>query len=159
MENMHPIVEKNSATTFSLSAKDIEKKWFIVDAKGQVLGRLASQIAYILRGKHKPTFSPHLDCGDRVIVINAAHVVMTGNKMQEKEYFHHTSFFGGVKRRRPTDILAKNPIELVEIAVKGMLPKNRLGAEIFRSLYVYPQATHKQEAQKPQPLPVRTAVK
>jgi len=123
-----------------------DKQWFVVDANGQTLGRMASQIASVLRGKNKPSYTPHVDCGDNVIVINAAHVVMTAGKFDNKEYLRHTGFPGG---QRST--LAKNvkPERLIEMAVKGMLPKNRLGRRLFTNLFVYAGTEHPHAAQQP----------
>ncbi len=119
------------------------------DAEGQTLGRLASDIAMKLRGKHKTNFTPHADCGDYVIVINAEKVTLSGNKWDQKEYIHHTGYPGGQRSRIARDVMAKKPTEMVEKAVRGMLPKNTLGREIFRNLYVYAGNEHKHEAQQP----------
>lgn len=141
-----------SYKTVSANRETVQKEWFIVDAKDEVLGRLASKVAIILRGKHKPSFTPHVDCGDYVIVINAEKVKLTGNKMTEKQYLRHTGYPGGQRTRTPEDLLAKKPEALVEKAVKGMLPKNRLGSAIFRNLYVYEGEIHPHEAQQPKKL-------
>lgn len=146
----------SSTTTYSLKASDIQKKWFIVDAKNKTLGRLASQIAYVLRGKHKPTFTPHLCMGDQVIVINAAHVRLTKDKETTKRYHSHTGYTGGVKTKTPAQIRASHPERLIESAVKGMLPHNRLGEEYYRMLKVYAGENHPHTAQKPEQLPERT---
>lgn len=149
---------KNTNKTYSIKESEIEKKWYIVDAQGKTLGRLASQIAYVLRGKHKPTYTQHMDMGDNVIVINAAQVKLTSTKMLTKLYHRHTGFFGGIKTQSAAEILGSaNPERLVEIAVKGMLAHNRLGSEHFRHLKVYAGAEHPHTAQNPQQLPERTA--
>jgi large subunit ribosomal protein L13 len=142
--------------TFSAKPSDIKKQWFIVDAKGQTLGRLCSQIAYILRGKHKPTFTPHMDTGDNVIVINAEQVVLKGTKELTKTYHRHTGYFGGLKTFTAGEVRTKHPERLVELALKGMLPHNVLGRELFRNVKVFVGPHHNLEAQKPQPLPQRT---
>ena len=141
-----------SYRTVSSNKETIHKEWFVVDAKDEVLGRLASKVAKILRGKHKPSFTPHVDCGDYVIVINAEKVKLTGNKLTEKQYIRHTGYPGGQRTRTPQDLLSKMPEAVVEKAVKGMLPKNRLGSAIFRNLYVYPGEAHPHEAQQPKKL-------
>lgn len=138
-----------SYKTVSANSATVNKAWLVVDAEGQVLGRLASKIAKILRGKHKPDFTPHVDCGDNVIVINAEKVKLTGNKMANKEYVRHTGYPGGQRFQTAEDILKKYPERLVEKAVKGMLPKNRLGSDLFRNLKVVIGPEHKFEAQKP----------
>ncbi len=143
-------------TTYSAKASEIQKKWYIVDAEGKTLGRLATQIAYVLRGKHKPTFTPHMDMGDNVIVINADKVVLTSNKELTKLYHRHTGFFGGIKTQSAAEIRATNPERLLELAVKGMLPHNRLGSECYRHLKVYAGKEHPHAAQNPQALPERT---
>lgn len=145
-----------SSSTYSLKASDIQNKWYIVDAKNKTLGRLASQIAYVLRGKHKATFSPHLCMGDRVIVVNADKVKLTKDKETTKLYHHHTGYTGGIKTFSAAEIRATHPERLIEIAVKGMLPHNRLGADCYRMLKVYSGETHPHTAQKPEQLPERT---
>ncbi len=145
--------------TYNMKASDIQKKWFIVDAKGKTLGRLASQIAYVLRGKHKPTFTPHLDMGDNVIVINASEVVLTATKELKKLYHRHTGYFGGLKTQNAAEIRSKHPERLVEYAVKGMIPHNRLGEAVYTNLRVYAGAEHPHSAQNPTPLPERTLAK
>ena len=142
--------------TYSVKPSDIKKQWVVVDATDQTLGRLASQIAHVLRGKHKPTFVPHLDCGDNVIVVNAAKVRLTGKKWTDKFYHHHTGYMGGIKQISAQDLLAKHPERLVTTAVKGMLPKGKLGRKIATNLRVYADAQHGQEAQKPVPATPRT---
>lgn len=128
---------------------DIQKEWLLVDAENEVLGRLATQVAKILRGKHKTNYTPHLDCGDNVIVINAEKVRLTGDKMNSKEYFHYSGYPGGQSVGTPKEMLRKKPGYVVEEAIRGMLPKNRLGAELFRNLRVFPGAEHTLQAQKP----------
>lgn len=127
----------------------IEKKWFVVDAAGLPLGRLTSQVAYVLRGKHKPLFTPHVDCGDHVIVLNAAQVALSGNKEIKKIYLRHSGYPGGVKKNIPQNIRIAHPTRLIEHAVKGMLPKNKLGRKVFHNLHVYADLEHRHMAQKP----------
>lgn len=138
-----------SYKTISANDFDVEKEWVVIDAKGEVLGRLCSEIAKILRGKHKVNYTPHVDCGDNVIVLNAGKVRLTGRKMSNKLYISHTGHPGGQRQLTARQVMDKNPINLVEYAVKGMLPKNRLGRELFRNLYVYEGAEHPHEAQQP----------
>jgi len=138
-----------SYKTVSANKETVQKEWFVVDAKDEVLGRLASKVAMVLRGKHKPSFTPHVDCGDNVIVINAEKVRLTGNKMTDKKYIRHTGYPGGQRTESPEDLLAKKPEAVVEKAVRGMLPKNRLGSELFRNLFVVVGETHNHEAQQP----------
>ena len=146
--------------THSVKAGDIgPKKWVVVDAANQTLGRLAVEVARVLRGKHKAMFSPHLDTGDAVIVINCEKIVLTGNKLLGKLYHHHTGWMGGIKSITARDLLAKHPERLLTTAVKGMLPKNKLGRQIGTHLRVYAGAVHGQEAQKPEPMPVRKLTK
>jgi large subunit ribosomal protein L13 len=141
-----------SYKTVSANKETVQKEWYIVDAKDEVLGRLASKVAMVLRGKHKPSFTPHVDCGDNVIVINADKVKLTGNKMTEKQYVRHTGYPGGQRIETAEDLLAKKPEAIVEKAVKGMLPKNRLGSALFRNLYVIAGENHPHEAQQPKQL-------
>ena len=138
-------------STYFPSGKDLEqhRKWHIVDAKGMTVGRLASEVAHILMGKHKPTFTPFLDMGDHVIVINASKVVFKGNKTDDKKYHHHTGWPGGLKEISARDLLAKNPVRLVEQSIKGMLPKTKLGRAMGSKLKVYAGAEHPHGAQKP----------
>ncbi|MDH7514254.1 MAG: 50S ribosomal protein L13 [Bacteroidota bacterium] len=138
--------------TFQAREKDVEKKWYIVDADGMVLGRLAANVARILRGKHKPIFSPHVDTGDYVIVINAGKVRVTGKRYEQKSYFHYSGYPGGAKVRMFKDLVRSNPRFVVEHAVRGMLPHNRLGRRIIKKLKVYPEAEHPHAAQKPEVL-------
>ena len=145
-----------SYKTVSANKETIQKEWYVVDAKDEVLGRLASRVAMVLRGKHKPSFTPHVDCGDNVIVINAEQVKLTGNKMSEKQYVRHSGYPGGQRMESPEDLLAKKPEAVVEKAIRGMLPKSRLGAELFRNLYVVVGETHSHEAQQPKKLDLNT---
>lgn len=138
-----------SYKTISVNKENADKQWVVVDAEGQVLGRLASEVAKVLRGKHKPSYTPHSDCGDNVIVINAEKVALTGNKMETKYYIHHTGYPGGQRFRTVKEQLHRKPIAVFEHAVKGMLPKTKLGAEIFRNLYVYDGPEHRHAAQQP----------
>ena len=138
-----------SYKTVSANAATVEKNWVVVDAEGQTLGRLASKVALLLRGKRKPNYTPHVDCGDNVIILNAEKVVLSGNKMTDKTYIWHTGYPGGQRTTNPESMMAKFPERVVEKAVKGMLPKNRLGAQLFRNLHVYAGAEHKHEAQQP----------
>ena len=138
-----------SYKTISANKETASKEWVLVDAEGLVLGRMASEVAKILRGKNKANYTPHADCGDYVIVINAEKVVLTGKKMSDKQYVRHSGYPGGQTFQNPQDILAKYPERLVEKAVKGMLPKNKLGRQLFRNLHVVIGAEHKYEAQKP----------
>jgi large subunit ribosomal protein L13 len=134
---------------------DIQRKWFVVDAQGQVLGRLATRVATILRGKHKPTFSPHLDVGDHVVVINAEKIQFTGRKLKDKLYQWHTGYIGGLKEVNAETMLRTHPDRVIEWAVEGMLPKNRLGRAMAKKLKVYRGAAHPHDAQQPQPLEVK----
>jgi large subunit ribosomal protein L13 len=136
--------------TYTPKAEDIQRNWVVVDAENQVLGRLASKVAQILRGKHKPIFSPHLDVGDYVVVINADKVRLTGNKAENKEYFRHTGYIGGEKFIPFKTMLDAHPDRVIDLAVKGMLPKNNLGRLMRRKLKVYAGATHPHEAQQPE---------
>ncbi len=138
-----------SYKTISANKATVEKAWVVVDAENQILGRLCSEIAKIIRGKHKPSFTPHVDCGDQVIVINADKVRLTGKKMTDKVYIRHTGYPGGQRFSTPREVLVKNPRGVVEAAVKGMLPKNRLGRELFHNLFVYAGPTHPHAAQQP----------
>lgn len=141
-------------TTVSAREQDIQKEWHIVDAQGQTLGRLASQVAAILRGKHKPLYTPHVDCGDYVIVVNAEKIHVTGQKMTQKNYYRHSGYPGGLKTVTLRDQMQKFPSRVIEAAVRGMLPKNRLGRRMFKKLKVYAGPTHPHEAQQPHPLKV-----
>ena len=138
-----------SYKTISLNKATVNKEWVIVDATDQTLGRFAARVALVLRGKHKPGYTPHVDCGDNVIVINAEKVKLTGNKWKLKEYIRHSGYPGGQRSATAADLLQKFPERLVEKAVKGMLPKNALGSELFTNLYVFVGAKHDKEAQQP----------
>ena len=138
-----------SYKTISANKATVDKEWLLVDADGEVLGRLASKVAMLLRGKYKTNFTPHVDCGDNVIVINAEKIRLTGTKWSDKEYIRHTGYPGGQRSITAEELLKKKPISMVEKAVKGMLPKNRLGSDIFRNLYVYEGENHIHEAQQP----------
>lgn len=138
-----------SYKTVSANKATVQKEWILIDAQDEVLGRLASKVAMVLRGKTKPSFTPHVDCGDNVIVINASQVKLTGNKLTDKQYVRHTGYPGGQRIETPEDLLKRKPIAVIEKAVRGMLPKNRLGRDLFRNLYVYEGSEHAQEAQKP----------
>ncbi len=139
-----------SYKTISANKETVNKNWVLVDAEGETLGRLASKVAKMIRGKHKTNYTPHVDCGDNVVVINAEKITLSGNKWEDKTYIRHTGYPGGQRSLTASEILNKHPERLVEKAVKGMLPKNRLGRALYRNLYVYVGAEHKQEAQKPQ---------
>ena len=128
----------------------VERKWYVVDAEGMVLGRLASQVAAVLRGKHKPTFTPNVDTGDYVIVINCSKVVLTGKKLEQKMYRHHTGYVGGLKEEKAGSVLQRKPEFVVAQAIKGMLPKNTLGRQMFKKCKLYAGPEHKQDAQKPE---------
>ncbi|SDH41861.1 LSU ribosomal protein L13P [Myroides phaeus] len=143
------IVESLSYKTVSANKATAQKEWLIVDAEGQNLGRLASKVAVLLRGKHKPSYTPHVDCGDNVIVINAEKINLTGNKLDDKTYIRHTGYPGGQRSLTAKVMQQKNPALLIEKAVKGMLPKNKLGAQLFRNLNVNVGVEHKHEAQQP----------
>ena len=138
-----------SYKTVSANKNTVNKEWLLVDADGQALGRLASEVAILLRGKHKPNFTPHVDCGDNVIIINAEKVTLSGNKWEDKSYIRHTGYPGGQRSLSAKELYGKDPARLVEKSVKGMLPKNKLGATLFRNLKVYVGTDHGQEAQKP----------
>ena len=138
--------------TFMASPATIDRKWYVVDATDMTLGRLASEVAKVLRGKNKPIFTPHIDCGDNVIVINAEKIKVTGKKMDQKVYYHHSDYVGGLKEATLREKVAKKPEQVIELAVKGMLPKGPLGRQMFTKLHVYAGPEHKHEAQKPEVL-------
>ena len=138
--------------TFMASPATIDRKWYVVDATDMTLGRLASEVAKVLRGKNKPIFTPHIDCGDNVIVINAEKIKVTGKKLDQKVYYHHSDYVGGLKEATLREKLAKKPEQVIELAVKGMLPKGPLGRQMFTKLHVYAGSEHKHEAQKPEVL-------
>lgn len=135
--------------TFMANPDKIDRKWYVVDAKGATLGRLASEVASVLRGKNKPEFTPHADCGDYIIVINAAQVKVTGKKLDQKIYYNHSEYVGGMRETTLRELLAKKPERVVELAVKGMLPKGPLGRDMYRKLHVYAGESHGHQAQKP----------
>ena len=141
--------------TFMLKKEDVKHNWYVIDAEGQNLGKVAALAASVLRGKHKPNYTPHSACGDNVIIINAEKVNLTGNKLDDKMYYNHSGYPGGLRERNARTMKEKYPVEMVERAVKGMLPKNRLGRQIFRQLFVYAGSEHKHEAQKPERLEVK----
>ena len=145
-------MESLSFKTISANKATVEKGWVVVDADSQILGRLASQVARIIRGKHKASYTPHVDCGDRVIVINADKIRLTGKKWTDKQYVRHTGYPGGQRFATPRQLKAKSASLLVESAVRGMLPKNRLGRKLFKNLYVYDGTEHPHEAQNPKVL-------
>jgi len=138
-----------SYKTPSANKESANKQWLLVDAEGKNLGRLSSEVAAVLRGKHKPLFTPHADCGDYVIVVNAEKIALTGKKWDEKVYIRYTGYPGGQRFASPKEMMAKHPTAMVEMAIRGMLPKNRLGREVFRNLYVYAGTNHEQIAQQP----------
>ncbi len=140
-----------SYKTKSEKKEAVERKWYVVDAEGEVVGRLCSKIAHVLRGKHKPSYTPHVDCGDYVIVLNADKVRFTGAKWDQKEYITYSGYPGGQKRATAKELNAKKPYAVVENAVKGMLPKNKLGRAMFKKLFVYAGSEHSHQAQKPEP--------
>ncbi len=140
--------------TFMAKAEEVNRKWYVVDADGKPLGRLASEVAKILRGKNKPTYTPHVDTGDHVIVINAEKVVLTGNKLDQKIYRHYSGWIGGMKEIKYRQMMEKQPEKVVELAIKGMLPHNSLGRQMFRKLNVYKGAEHEHQAQKPEILEI-----
>ncbi|HEB62506.1 MAG TPA: 50S ribosomal protein L13 [Bacteroidetes bacterium] len=139
-----------SYKTKSQKKEDVIRNWYIIDAEGEIVGRLATKIAHVLRGKHKPDYTPHVDTGDYIIVINAEKIRFTGNKMKDKQYVSYTGYPGGQRIKTPREVLEKKPIFILENAVKGMLPKNRLGRQMFNKLFVYEGPEHKHQAQKPQ---------
>ena len=140
--------------TFMQRKEDVQRDWYVIDAEGQTLGRLASKVANVLRGKHKPTYTPHVDGGDYVIIVNAEKVVLTGNKLNDKIYYNHSRYTGGLRERTAKEMVEKYPVEMVERAVKGMLPKGRLGRQMYKKLFVYKGENHPHSAQKPKELKV-----
>ena len=133
----------------------VERKWYVIDAEDKPLGRVASLAATYLRGKHKPTYTPHIDCGDNIIIVNAEKVKLTGNKLNNKMYYNHSQYLGGLRERTAKEMVEKYPVEMVERAVKGMLPHNRLGRQMYKKLFVYTGSEHKHEAQKPEVLEMK----
>ena len=138
--------------SYMASPATIERKWYVVDAEGKTLGRLASEVAKVLRGKNKPIYTPHIDTGDYVIVVNADKVKVTGKKLEQKIYYHHSDYVGGMKETTLKEMLANKPERVIELAVKGMLPKGPLGRQMYKKLFVYAGPEHKHEAQKPEAL-------
>ena len=132
----------------------VNRKWFVIDAEGQVLGRVAAKAAHILRGKHKATYTPHVDCGDYIIIINAEKAVLTGNKLEGKKYYNHSRYAGGLRTRTAKEMVENYPVEMVERAVKGMLPHNRLGRQMYKKLFVYEGSEHPHMAQQPKEMKV-----
>ena len=137
-------------TTHSVKAKEIERKWYVIDAADKPLGRVATEVARLLKGKHKPTYSTHMDCGDFVIVINSDKIVLTGNKLNDKYYRHHSGYIGGMKETTAREMLAKSPEKMMMLAIKGMLPKNSLGRQMLKKVRVYAGNEHENIAQKPE---------
>lgn len=141
--------------TFMLKKEDVEHKWYVIDAENKPLGKVAALAASMLRGKHKPTYTPYVDCGDNIIIVNAEKVLLTGNKLEDKMYYNHSGYPGGLRERNAKTMISKYPVEMVERAVKGMLPKNRLGRQMYKKLFVYAGSEHNQKAQKPESLEVK----
>lgn len=137
-------------TTFMANAQNIERKWYVIDAEGKTLGRLSTEVASILRGKHKPTYTPHVDTGDHVILLNASKIQLTGNKLHDKIYYRHSNHPGGLKQRTALEMRTNYPERMLEQAIKGMLPKNSLGRQIFKKLHVYAGSEHPHQAQQPE---------
>ena len=140
--------------TFMEKKETVNRKWYVIDAENLPLGRVATKAANLLRGKHKVTFTPHIDCGDYVIIVNADKVKLTGNKLEDKMYYNHSGFPGGLRERNAKTMIEKNPVEMVERAVKGMLPHNRLGRATAKKLFVYAGAEHKHSAQQPESITI-----
>jgi large subunit ribosomal protein L13 len=141
--------------THMANNQTVERKWFVIDAAGQRLGRLSTEVAVILRGKHKPTFTPHVDCGDYVIVINAKQIELTGNKWDDKKYYTHSQYPGGLRETTAKVMNQKHPERIIEFAIKGMLPKGRLGRQMYKKLFVYAEESHPHAAQKPEVLELK----
>lgn len=142
-------------TSYMQKKETVERKWYVIDAEGKSLGRVAALAATYLRGKHKPTYTPHIDCGDNIIIINAQKVNLTGNKLEDKIYYNHSQYVGGLRERTAKVMREQYPVEMMERAVKGMLPHNRLGRDMYRKLFVYAGNEHKHAAQKPEVLEVK----
>ena len=142
-------------TSYMQKKETVERKWYVIDAEGKSLGRVASLAAVYLRGKHKPTYTPHVDCGDNIVIINAQKVTLTGNKLEDKMYYDHSMYQGGLRERTAKVMKEEYPVEMMERAVKGMLPHNRLGRQMYKKLFVYAGNEHKHEAQKPEVLEVK----
>ena len=139
-------------TTFMQTKENVVRDWYVIDAKDMPLGRVASKAATMLRGKHKATYTPHVDCGDNIIIINASEVLLTGNKLEDKKYYDHSRYVGGLRERTAKEMKANYPEEMMERAIKGMLPKGRLGRQMYKKLHVYAGNEHSQQAQKPEVL-------
>ena len=142
-------------TSYMQKKETVERKWYVIDAEGKSLGRVATLAATYLRGKHKPTYTPHIDCGDNIIIVNAQKVNLTGNKLDDKMYYNHSMYVGGLRERNARTMREQYPVEMMERAVKGMLPHNRLGRQMYKKLFVYAFEDHKHEAQKPEKLEVK----
>ena len=142
-------------TSYMQKKETVERKWYVIDAEGKSLGRVAALAAVYLRGKHKPTYTPHIDCGDNIIIVNAEKVNLTGNKLEDKMYYDHSMYHGGLRERTAKVMKEQYPVEMMERAVKGMLPHNRLGRQMYKKLFVYAGNEHKHEAQKPEVLEVK----
>ena len=140
--------------TYMQKKEEVVRNWYVLDAEGVNLGRLATKAAHMLRGKHKPTFTPHVDCGDNIIIINASKVNLTGNKLDDKIYYNHSGYTGGLRERTAREMKENYPVEMVERAVKGMLPKGRLGRQMYKKLFVYEGETHPHMAQKPEKMEI-----
>ena len=141
--------------TYMQKKETVERKWYVIDAEGKSLGRVASLAAVYLRGKHKPTYTPHVDCGDNIVIINAQKVTLTGNKLEDKMYYDHSMYQGGLRERTAKVMREEYPVEMMERAIKGMLPHNRLGRQMYKKLFVYAGNEHKHQAQKPEVLEVK----
>ena len=142
-------------TSYMQKKETVERKWYVIDAEGKSLGRVAALAAVYLRGKHKPTYTPHIDCGDNIVIINAQKVTLTGNKLEDKMYYDHSMYQGGLRERTAKVMKEQYPVEMMERAVKGMLPHNRLGRQMYKKLFVYAGNEHKHQAQKPEVLEVK----
>lgn len=142
-------------TSYMQKKETVERKWYVIDAEGKSLGRVAALAATYLRGKHKPTYTPNIDCGDNIIIVNAQKVNLTGNKLEDKIYYNHSMYVGGLRKRTAKTMREEYPVEMMERAVKGMLPHNRLGRQMYKKLFVYAGEDHKHEAQKPEVLEVK----
>ena len=142
-------------TSYMQKKETVERKWYVIDAEGKSLGRVASLAAVYLRGKHKPTYTPHVDCGDNIVIINAQKVNLTGNKLEDKMYYDHSMYQGGLRERTAKVMREEYPVEMMERAIKGMLPHNRLGRQMYKKLFVYAGNEHKHQAQKPEVLEVK----
>ena len=148
------LTKEGLAKSYTPRAGDIERRWYVVDAEGKTLGRLASKIAHVLRGKHKPTYSPHMDLGDHIVVINAKKIHVTGRKAEQKVYYRHTGYPGGLRTTTYEDMLDKHPDRILRIAIKGMMPNNILGRQMLKKLRVYAGPEHEHSAQQPEPLDI-----